>query len=350
MSPANALLEHLKDSHLAVGDRGELIAALLLLLARDKAATTGKTDYPNRSQPAHSLGLPSSSPDQHLKDDGVRMKRVVSLISLLTSLLPFTTAELSEKVPSQARIGEDTPLGTAFKDSYVWFNHFVKVDDFKVLNQEYLRHLVARGAAVICANNQQGIDILIPVIMGPLLRQDHITAIFFQIKNSLSYGANILPALFDVMHPIKVVGLFKETTDLLPVVRIVFALASNQSCVQYRNPPSRPSLRHPGAEYTAYDIWCAGATHETFPVIPENQDAIYASLLQRSLNLFEAYDLKDATLIDPTVQQKRSVARRRMNPGTSTRVEHYENYVAGAAVSKSGGERREETGSDLDML
>jgi hypothetical protein len=44
--------------------------------------------------------------------------------------------------------------------------------------------LKARGAAVICANNQLGVDVVLPfVYSGATLRRDNISAILIQVKD-----------------------------------------------------------------------------------------------------------------------------------------------------------------------
>ncbi|KAF8526795.1 hypothetical protein JB92DRAFT_3224883 [Gautieria morchelliformis] len=59
---------------------------------------------------------------------------------------------------------EDGPfLQKVFKDSWTHCMHFVKVTDHKVINCKFLMRLMACGAGILCANNQLGIDAIIPV-------------------------------------------------------------------------------------------------------------------------------------------------------------------------------------------
>ena len=52
-----------------------------------------------------------------------------------------------------------------FANSCVYVTHFLKVYDFKVLSVEFLVNCVARVAAILCADNQRAVDIVIPVVV-----------------------------------------------------------------------------------------------------------------------------------------------------------------------------------------
>ncbi|PSS08847.1 hypothetical protein PHLCEN_2v3462 [Hermanssonia centrifuga] len=144
-SAAEALLQHIDDSSVSAGDQGELIAALIVLLARDDVV---------RSQEKS----PEMLDDTELRNDGMFTGRVVTVVQLLRAL--FTKQEQTNWPLS---------LEEAFKGGYVWFNHFIRAEDNDVINQEYLWRLISRGAAVICANNQRGVDIVIPILFGEAL-------------------------------------------------------------------------------------------------------------------------------------------------------------------------------------
>ncbi|KAJ6558418.1 hypothetical protein DFH09DRAFT_529768 [Mycena vulgaris] len=356
----SALLEHIDSSYLNPGDRGEVTAALIILLARDRSVEkrdAKRLPYPSLP-PSSSTSL--SVTRQLLRNDGA--KRVVSVTEYLIALISKESGsgvverdEDSEEeeeedgehtdiltiLPSVDPDGKKSPLSEAFKDSWIYFNHFVKVHDYDALDQEHLRHLVARGAAVICADNQRGIDILIPVVMGGTLEKSKITAILVQVKNSKSFGGRLFGPLFDAMDPVKVVGLFSKQTEL-PVIRMVFALASKSPNVSFRKSPVRRSprtvqvspgsspprsTRRPGSRFSAYDIWCAGATHQTFEVIASEETSVYAALLLRSLNLPLVYDLAGSQRGSTAIQKDRAAARRRMNPGTGVHPDHHSNFV-----------------------
>ncbi|KAJ2986782.1 hypothetical protein NUW54_g9632 [Trametes sanguinea] len=77
-------------------------------------------------------------------------------------------------------------------------------------------------------------------------------------------------------------GLFdRDVKEPLPVLRMVFALASPEAAVASPAIPVRQSPRRDGtAAFTAYDIWCAGASSKTFDVIQQAEDDTFANLLK----------------------------------------------------------------------
>ncbi|THH07894.1 hypothetical protein EW145_g3079 [Phellinidium pouzarii] len=92
---------------------------------------------------------------------------------------------------------------------------------------------MARGAGVICANSQSGVDdLLLYCYRDKNLGRDNIGVIEFQMKNDMQYGKTIHPYLFDAMDPFHI-GVFDDECDELPdgpmpVIRIVAALASKE--------------------------------------------------------------------------------------------------------------------------
>lgn len=292
---AEALLTHLKGSYLCVDERGGLIAVLILLLARDTALKA--LHRPTRAM--------------RLDCDGHR--RVVSISDFLTSLLNTPFDAVKKHVPTYFRTNKDKSqtLGQAFKDASVWFNHFVKVHDFSVINEDYLWQFVARGAAVICANRHCGVDVLIPIVFKNRLSKTNVSAILFHITNDASYGDSIKPYLFDCMNPFDM-GLFSgEMRSRRPIIRMVFALASDQSGVRYPQRPILPQQSTAGnAKFVTYDIWCAGVTDTTFKVIDSTEVHTYSELLLQSRVTFNPYGDSDEE-----VSMRRAVARRKMDPG-----------------------------------
>ncbi|KAI0308934.1 hypothetical protein OF83DRAFT_138866 [Amylostereum chailletii] len=253
---ADALLSHMDSSYLDPGDRGEVIAALLLLLARDRASDATHLD----------LG-----PDVDLDEEGFTMKRIVKIPDFLAALLQ---KNVDQELPATYVNDEDRDISLRdrFKDGNIWFNHFVKLNNFSMLSKEYLARLIARGAAVICANNQRGVDIVIPFLFGNVLRPDKVSAILIQVKNDKSYTTNVKECLFEAMDPLQLRIVAKDEhakeAKVKPVIRMVFALASSSSGI------SRPSVVS-NRKYTAYDIWCAGTSDQTFVPI-QARDGVFS--------------------------------------------------------------------------
>ena len=80
------------------------------------------------------------------------------------------------------------------------------------------------------------------------------------------------------------IGLFEDAASPLPVVRMVFALAAPHSSVSVR-PARLPSP----SEYTAFDIWCAGCSSETFLAIDRTENEAYRSILYQTIASSAAY-------------------------------------------------------------
>jgi hypothetical protein len=316
-----ALLGHIDSSYLNAGDRGEVIAALLLLLAWDKVMAD-----PNRKKP-----FPADAPprEHKLEDDGGRRGRILTVLEFLDALIPTVDVRKSGAVRATEE-SLNVTLEKAFPDAYIWFNYFIKVHDFNVVNRQYLWRLIGRGAAVICANNHRGIDIVIPILFGNILKPECVSAIFIQVKNDKSFTANVRTALFTAMDPFNVGFFSKGEKAVYPIIRMVFALASNVSAVKVKEPVRRAGRSVELKKYdkfTAYDIWVAGVTNQSFGVISESEIRTYKSLLERSCKIFNGSDLIDKTVNPSTEQQvKQANARRRMQPGAASNIEHFEKY------------------------
>ncbi|KAI0370060.1 hypothetical protein BV20DRAFT_315504 [Pilatotrama ljubarskyi] len=280
LDPLVATSHYLQSSLLDLGERGEFAAALFLLYARDCATTfvLGRLPFPGSSSS-------DDCSDPGPKYDGAVHRRIVTVCQFLEALLGTKRLEAcAAGLPRMYHTVESgtTPLRTAFQEAFIYFNHFIKVRSYEVVNQAYLLLAISRGAAIICADGHIGVDIVIPVLIGTSLVKKNVTAILVQAKNSRHYGAKIQYPVFMNMNPY-ICGLFdRDVKEPPPVLRMVFALASPNAAVATASGPVRQSTRSSDrtAAFTAYDIWCAGASHKTFAVIQEGEDAAVASLLK----------------------------------------------------------------------
>ena len=108
-------------------------------------------------------------------------------------------------------------------------------------------------------------------------------------------------------------------------VLLMWPLGSSTSCVAALKPAERtqPSREHgfkalfQANRYTAFDIWCAKASQETFRPIKE--DIIFNKLLLRSGIFPEVYDTKNL--------EANQIATRMMNPATSVNSAHWKQFV-----------------------
>jgi hypothetical protein len=264
------------------------------MLARDEAIRSRKLD----GKPNPGGALPKGVSSEDLKYDGVAEGRIVTMLEFIDALVPPKSRPgVRRRRPHYCSEGHSPKLSleNAFTKAHIYFNHFIKVHDFKMVEREYLWRFICRGAAIICANNQRGVDIVIPVLMGTVLHPKFVTAIFVQVKNDRTYTDDISDLLLTDMDPFEV-KLFTENdakAPLPPVLRIVLALASERSAVKgptlgTQSPP------HGGQadKFTAYDLWIAGVSSKSFGVIPDTStQEQYRLLLDRTRNVFIGYDM-----------------------------------------------------------
>jgi len=312
-SPAELLKQHKELNCIDRGQRGELVALLLLMQARDIA-----------SEKASSRGW------VYLGD--------------------FMKALLSQGVHQAVFSGlparfcpedKDLSFGARFNDAKIWFNHVIKIEDGDMIHIRHLWKYMSRGAMILCPPGHYGIDIVIPVCFkGNTLARNNMTAIVIQVKNATRYKEKISGNLFNHMDPFDI-GLLSSEDDPLPVVRLVFALASNDPGVTVAPHPSR----HSGHGFTAYDIWCAGMSPETFGCIGMDRSS-YIHLLERSLQVNQAYDLVDVQeeYADTEAVSKRGAARRRVRTLAGSGEDHNYKYEMreeqGLQVGNAGGAGR----------
>lgn len=318
--PAQALVKHIDSSYLSAGERGEVLGALLFMMARDAAIR----------QLLYSSNLTQYEP------------HFLPVCDVLPQLINRPSEVLLNHKPTQylTQTAKNQTFGDCFKDARIWVNHFIKVKDYSVINRDFLWYCIVRGAAIICANGHRGIDMIVPTLFGDALIKEMVSAIFAQYKNDASYGPNLVAHLFAAMDPFNV-GLFsRNVKDPKPIIRIVFALAARRSNVELRKQPQRASTRKKdetagNAKFTAYDFWCAGATHETFKVIEPAKKDVYAQLLLRTQNLSDPYKVVGMDSALP-VAQERAAARRQMHPCVGKEVHHHNKFIGGLVFSQDG--------------
>jgi hypothetical protein len=273
------------------GRRGELVAALIIMQARDAARGASSVN-----------------------------KRWVTVAEFMKALLPLADyEELRISQPTFWREEDDKPFEELFEGYGIWFNHVIKVEDGKMMSVENLWKFVTRGAMIIFANNQEGIDIVVPLCdTKQKLSRNSVTAILFQVKNSAKYTNKIAPKLFDSMNPFKL-GIFPADKSVIPkpMIRLVFALASPKAGVVFRerakrsNPKRKTRSKSAFDNFTAFDIWLPGLSPDTFGQIGGDL-APYQILLERSLRPHDAFELIDDPLVGEKAKKLRKSRRRRV--------------------------------------
>jgi len=305
-SPIYHLLNHMDNSCVNYGERGELVAALLVMQARDALASTSKS-------------------------------RWVSVGEFMKKLLG-DSARIDSALPSFPRDGEEQKsLATTFEHSRIWFNHVLKVQNMELINVRYLWRFITRGAMILCANNQRGVDLVVPICYsGNVLSRRTVTAILIQVKNDMHFGEKAHGNLFDGMNPFDI-GLFDEQRGKpLPVIRMVFALASKVSATKPQGSERSSPRTHKSSLFTSYDVWCAGISPETFTFIQDDAPA-YRKLLDRTRFRGHEYDVSTNHEVKypEDVAKKKGDLLRLFNPLLEKGDEHQQHFIEEGAEGGS---------------
>ena len=248
--------------------------------------------------------------------------RAVSVHEFFKNLLNSDDyAELLDAMPSRQK---NESVAT-FRET---FSKSIKIQDFRMVNQKYLWMFIARGAAILCANNEVGIDVVIPFLYyDDKLARWNVSAMLYQSKNDRSFSITPKRRLFDGMNHFSV-GVFDSDDTPLPVIRMVLALSSAKSGVTIMEPERtryrRKAKKKKGKKsppYTSYDIWCAGAFAKTFAVINEAEEETYKQLLKVCSPFPEAYTPRFGVVGEE--EHKRS-----MNPMVTRDVDHWGAFEA----------------------
>ncbi|KIL57284.1 hypothetical protein M378DRAFT_396218 [Amanita muscaria Koide BX008] len=325
-----SLLEHLTTMGLDKGDRGELAAQVILILAADKACEE------HLAIAGEQLSTPMVGSQHQPILEGLN----VSTIPRAFSVELFIKALLKEQwhddvlcsFPAKWRTKTESERNfqTAFRDTRIYFTHFIKLDDHGVVNREFLWRLAIRGCVALCANGQDGIDIIAPLVFGiETLCRSNISALLVQVNNDKSYRAQPNTILFDLMNPYLIRFFDMDEKIPLPIIRMVFALGSPTAAVkvipQYaeRLPRKAKTAAQKAVQrsprYTSYDIWCAKASSETFGVVKTEDEQNYSLLLKTEKVFPQAYCSEFST------KEIESI-KRSMNPGTSVKEAHWTSF------------------------
>ncbi len=294
------LSNHMDTNYVNYGERGELVATLLVMQARDAVASASES-------------------------------RWVSVGDFMKKLLGDSAARIDSALPSFARNGEEqNSLANTFVNSRIWFNHVLKVRNMDLINVRYLWRFITRGAMVLCANCQRGVDLVVPICYpGDLLSRRTVTAILIQVKNDVHFGENVHGDLFYAMDPFGI-GLFEKGLPLraLPIIRMVFALASKTPATKYDVSLRHSQRTYKSSPFTSYDIWCAGISPKTFPFIKDDTLA-YQKLLDRTRFPGHEYDVSRNHEVNypEDVAKKKSDLLRLFNPLLEDRNEHQLHFI-----------------------
>ncbi|KAK0450322.1 uncharacterized protein EV420DRAFT_748676 [Desarmillaria tabescens] len=249
------------------GDRGELLVLALFTMARDAAippSNTWATELP--------------------------VIPVLNLLSYLFNDVIF--ASISSALPSRI-IKEHSPLcfKNAFANAKLSFNHVIKPHQWKVLNRHLLLGFIARAAAILCANNQPGVDIVFPYLYyDDKLCVWNVGFILVQVKNDPTYTNAPKANLFDLMDPFAL-GLFEKDQPTVPIIRMVFALAAPEASVtQVHYGQGTTNTGPVDDRFTSYDFWCAGISPTCLKPVVDTAQCTWNALLHASYGWKKIYD------------------------------------------------------------
>jgi hypothetical protein len=321
MNSPEELLQALRLSGMDKGDRGEMVAMMLLLLAYDKARVKAQVMGKTVKLPA------------------------VSLVSFLEALLCKDAHEDIMKMSSTLAGSEEKPktLRDTFCRAKVYFTHFIRLDDFEVVNRQYLAGFMERGAAFLCAVGNPGIDIGIPFMFdgdGPLERSN-MGVILVQVKNDARFTVNPRLELFDLMNPYKLNVFDAGEVSPVPIIRMVFALAASKGIVRAVGQRRRDRIKRQKAlkrkmseEFATFDIWCGRACCGSFGCVGEESTGTYEELLKLSHGIRSAFQTNKTTNMEENrVQEEVVQLTRSMHPCAATNENHWEwKGVEGAAL------------------
>jgi hypothetical protein len=173
------------------------------------------------------------------------------------------------------------------------------------------------------------VDIIIPVTYwDTVLCRENITAIIIQVKNDKSYQVKVDRLLFDTMDPYQTKFFDENKKDPLPMIQMVFALASTEPCITVvlelgervqLTREKAPKSKFHANRYTSFDIWCAMASRVTFQPICSNE--VFAKLLLQSQVFPNVY-------LDKKTDKIQNITRS-MNPGRDIPGAHWTQFVDG---------------------
>jgi len=307
-SSCRALREILKWPGMSKGDRGELIVANITIDTLDGLAFK----------------------------DGNLSSFVIKTTAYFEAL--FVQNLYKDKIqnakPSTLRDdSDDKTFGETFKDSYVYVTHFIKVYDYSVLTDGFIMALAARGVAILCADNQAGVDMILPVVYKDrVLRRTNMTVIMIQSKNNVKFSTTPHRYLFHLMNPFTL-GIFNKRDDNpRPVIRMVYALAARKpifQVIERGRPPSERACKDKGRgkgksggrssihSFTSFDIWCGHTSSSTFGAIPPEDNETYRELLKRSKDVVEMFEPEQKSMKDVTMS---------MYPGATSKDAHWTSF------------------------
>ncbi|PCH39028.1 hypothetical protein WOLCODRAFT_29336 [Wolfiporia cocos MD-104 SS10] len=169
---AEMLWKYTKSGLISKGDRGELVARLLLTLALDKAQIRSQVG------PKGASALKAA----------INYSRAVLVKDFLVALLGEEHWERIKTMKPDSMLGES--MEDAFKYAKVRFTHFGRAGDDSASTSAAAFLAMLRGMAFQCCPQQPVIDIVIPIFLDnenstATVCEERMTALLIQVKNRM---------------------------------------------------------------------------------------------------------------------------------------------------------------------
>lgn len=162
----STLLKAMNTGLLGKGERGELVARLLLTLAFD-AAVKKMLEKGNA-----------------LEANSIRYTRPVPLSLFLCALLGEKNYErIANSQPDHGDVG----FAQAFQNAHVRFTHFARTGDSTFTTTKAAYGAILRSMALQCYSGQKSIDIVIPIALDDTLQESAMSAILISVKDRIKH-------------------------------------------------------------------------------------------------------------------------------------------------------------------
>ncbi|PSR83227.1 hypothetical protein PHLCEN_2v5789 [Hermanssonia centrifuga] len=280
------------------GDRGELVARLLLTLAHDRVRVSRR---------------------QFLHNTPIYYSHAIPLIDFLRALISASWIDrILDSFPTTITNSDplSLPFREAFKDARVNFTHFVRAGDSSIITDEGAWLSFVRGMAIQCSSGQRMIDLFLPVLLRDEKIGRHVmSGVFIQIKNRRqAQRVHIDADRLNFFSPNKLDDVVSR-----PYVSIVMNLGTHQGFDNPTRPraakrcrldesllrqgpqsaskvvPSPPPVRSGRARrspHPRYAFTITGCSSSVYSVVEVNEKPKYAFLLA-SRSLVNEYPYRD---------------------------------------------------------
>ncbi|KAI9316917.1 hypothetical protein DFJ73DRAFT_786760 [Zopfochytrium polystomum] len=169
-----------------VGEGGETVAQLVLILGRDSAAASlGRSVSPISGEPPVVQARRQLLDRAYTAADSCLFSGAVSVLAFLEATLP--TVAVQQLRGASALLASQTGLPDPVTEGKVSFTHFVPMFE-RVTSMRDLATLFSRGAAVKCSPGCPGVDLIIPVLMPDVtgnfrILEGNMSFLLVQVKN-----------------------------------------------------------------------------------------------------------------------------------------------------------------------